>query len=192
MKTKFCADEVMVNLPLFHSGTGGSIPTSALHLHFEEIHRDTFMPLNEAWHSRLPECKNAFEGVFFGGLHDHEYWVVAWWSKPVARAYNGKGYLELRRMAIRDNAPKNTASRFLGWMARHLRKTTPTTKLISYQDAEVHTGTIYRASGWSPEGIKKNIGTGWQTRDANRQNQSTADKIRWEYQLQPEPKNEII
>jgi len=185
MKTKFCADDVMVNMPLFHSGHGGSIPTSALQLCFEPIHRDTFMPLNEAWHSRLPQCKNAFEGIFFGGKFDEQYWVVAWWSKPVARAYNGLGYLELRRMAIRDGAPKNTASRFLGWMARHIKKTTECTRLISYQDAEVHTGTIYKASGWVVGGIKKNIGVGWQTREANRQNQSVADKIRWEYSIKP-------
>jgi len=188
MKTRFCADDVMVNMPLFHSGHGGSIPTSALQLHFEPIHRDTFMPLNEQWHSRLPQCRNAFEGIFFGGKMGEEYWVVAWWSKPVARAYNGKGYMELRRMAIRDGAPKNTASRFLGWMTRHIRKTTETKKLISYQDAEVHTGTIYKASGWTVGG-RSTVGTlGWQTRGANRQNQSKADKIRWEHQLQPEPK----
>jgi len=152
------------------------------------------MPLNEAWHSRLPQCRNAFEGIFFGGKMGEEYWVVAWWSKPVARMLNGRGMLELRRMAIRDGAPKNTASRFLGWMARHIKKSTPEIKtLISYQDADVHTGTIYKASGWHVAKVGERVDeskqwNNWTTRGSNRQNQSKAPKHRWEYQLQPEPK----
>lgn len=189
MRTRFCADEVMVNLPLFHSGNGGSIPTSALQFHFEAIHRDTFMPLNEAWHSRLPDCKSAFDGFCFGALFDQEYWAVAWWSRPVARALNGKAWLELRRMAIRDGAPKNTASRMLGWMARNIRKShREIEKLISYQDADVHTGTIYRAAGWTVGKIGERIDetkkwNNWKTREGGRKNQSTSPKHRWEFPL---------
>ena len=190
MKTKFRADDVMVNMPLFHSGNGGSIPTSALQLKFEEIGRDTFMPLNEAWHSRLPNCKNAFEGIFFGALFEHEYWVVAWWSKPVARMLNGKGMIELRRMAIRDGAPKNTAIMFLGWMSRHISKKYPEIKtLISYQDVDVHKGTIYKASGWIIAKTGERVDelkkwNNWKTRGSNRVNQSASPKNRWEYTLQ--------
>jgi len=180
VKTKFRADDVVVDMPLFHNGLGGSIPTSALQLRFERVNRDTFMPLNEAWHSRLPDCKNAFEGWFYGAKFDSEWWAVAWWSKPVARAYNGLGYAELRRFAIRSGSPENTASRMLGFMARDIRKTMPEViKLISYQDTEVHKGTIYKAAGWVVDGERKNIGVGWKTRASNRINQSQADKIRW-------------
>lgn len=188
MKTKFCADEVMVNLPLFHSGDGGSIPTSALQFHFEPIHRDTFMPLNEAWHSRLPDCKNAFAGFFFGAVFEHKYYAVAWWSHPVARALNGKGWVELRRFAISSEAPKNTASRMLGWMVRTIRKTGEYEKAISYQDEDVHSGTIYKASGWTREKIGQRIDeskgwNNWKTREGNRKNQSTAPKHRWAINL---------
>lgn len=99
----------------------------------------------------------------------------------MAREYNGRGYLELRRMAISDDAPKNTASRMLGWMVREIRKL-GFVKAISYQDTEVHAGTIYKASGWKVGGLKKNIGTGWNTRDRPTM-QTTADKVRWELAL---------
>ena len=55
-------------------------------------------------------------------------------------------------------------------------------RLISYQDTDVHSGTIYKASGWKIGGTKKNIGTGWNTRKRNIM-QTTAEKIRWEYDL---------
>jgi hypothetical protein len=144
------------------------------------------MPLNNAWHSRLPDCKNAFQGWFYGAEFDGHMWAVAWWSKPVARMYNGLGFAELRRFAIRRGSPANTASRMLGWMARDIRKTMPhIVKLISYQDREVHKGTIYKASGWRVDGNRKKIGVGWKTRAANRQNQSQADKVRWALVLRP-------
>lgn len=189
MKTKFRADDVVVDMPLFHNGCGGSIPTSALQFRFERINRDTFMPLNEAWHSRLPECRNAFEGWFYGAKFDGEWWAVAWWSKPVARAYNGLGYAELRRFAIKPGSPENTASRMLGFMARDIRKTRPEVcKLISYQDADVHTGTIYKATNWVCEHIGERVDesktwNNWTTRGNNRKNQSKAPKHRWAYKI---------
>jgi hypothetical protein len=104
-------------------------------------------------------------------------------GNPVAREYNGRGYLELRRMAIHDDAPKNTASRMLRVMRLLIKKERPDTmRLVSYQDTEVHKGTIYKASGWYVGGMKKNIGTGWQTRNRPAM-QSAADKIRWELDL---------
>lgn len=187
MKTKFRAGDVVVDMPLFHSGLGGSIPTSALQFHVERIHRDVFMPLNEEWHSRLPGCANAFEGIFYGALYDHHYWAVAWWSKPVARKLNGRGWFELRRFAIHDDAPPNTASRMLGIMRRDISRCMPDVqRLISYQDTSVHDGTIYKAAGWqrtvTSNGYSKH---GWASRDAGRVNQSTADKVRWEYPMKP-------
>jgi hypothetical protein len=138
------------------------------------------MPLNNAWHSRLPDCKNAFEGWFYGAEFDGHVWAVAWWSKPVARMFNGLGFAELRRFAIREGSPDNTASRMLGWMARDIRKTMPQiVKLISYQDTAVHHGTIYKASGWACESVGQEVKTGWMSRASNRQNQSTAPKARW-------------
>jgi hypothetical protein len=53
-------------------------------------------------------------------------------------------------MACAPDAPKNTASRFLGWMVKHMKAQHPQhSRAISYQDTEVHAGTIYKASGWT-------------------------------------------
>lgn len=53
------------------------------------------------------------------------------------------------------------------------------TNLISYQDTEVHSGTIYKAAGWK-ETTRKIVGkTGWNSRKRN-QMQTTADKVRWD------------
>ena len=79
----------------------------------------------------------------------------------------------------------------LSVMAKLIRTELPHVwKLISYQDTEVHNGTIYKASGWFVGGHKTNIGKGWVTLGKGRQRgpmQSSADKKRWEKQIRPEP-----
>ena len=54
-------DSARVALPLFHTGNGGSIPTSTLQLRFYPCHREFAARMNKLWHSRLPEFAN--EGV---------------------------------------------------------------------------------------------------------------------------------
>jgi len=182
------ADDARIACPLFQAEYGGEVPTSALQLHVGKMSRSLFQTLNRAWHSRLPECGNCFMGDCFGAEFGNKYYAVAWWSHPVARALEGQGLLELRRMAVVDDAPKNTASRFLSVMTLIIRKTKPDIqKLISYQDTDVHTGTIYKAAGWEIGNIGERIDeskkyNNWKTRP-NRVNQSTAPKIRWEKAL---------
>jgi len=50
-------------------------------------------------------------------------------------------------------------------------------RLISYQDTEVHKGTIYKASGWIA--AKETDFITWNNRPRN-PDQSKAKKIRWE------------
>lgn len=66
--------------------------------------------------------------------------------------------LELNRMAISDNCPKNSESRALGICLRLLKKTYPHLKIIiSFADAcQCGDGTIYRASGFKLHSFKKN------------------------------------
>lgn len=97
---------------------------------------------------------------------------------------NGKEILELRRLAIADSAPPNTATQAISYMQKEIKRTMPDIKkLISYQDTEVHTGTIYKASNW-------NIGAetplmDWTTENRKRNTlQSNASKIRWEYDIE--------
>jgi len=85
-------------------------------------------------------------------------------------------------MAICDSSPKNTASRMISVMIKKIRAKFPSLNLaVSYQDTEVHTGTIYKASGWTATQITK--GADWNVSRDRDASQSTADKIRWEYEL---------
>jgi hypothetical protein len=82
-------------------------------------------------------------------------YAVALWNNPSGRCLPSH-WLELRRMACAPDAPKNTPSSFLAWMVRYFQKACPEReKCISYQDLDVHTGTIYKASGWAVEYVSK-------------------------------------
>ena len=103
---------------------------------------------------------------------------VGIWSHPVSNYRDAKRHLELRRLVIPDYAPKNTASRMLALMVRDIRKRfTQYSACISYQDTEVHLGTIYKAAGWISLGSSKS--GDWSHRGANRINQSLAPKVLW-------------
>lgn len=67
-------------------------------------------------------------------------------------------FIELARMAFDDYMPQNSESRCISVMIKMLKKNAPHIKvLISYADgAQCGDGAIYRASGFSLIGIKKN------------------------------------
>jgi hypothetical protein len=186
-----CADSVRVAYPLFQTEGGGSKPTSALQLKFGSIDQKRAISLNLIWHSRLPRFTDAMPrepAVAYGAIYDGIFYATAIWTAPIARLLNGRDWLELRRMAIADDAPANTASRMLGWMARDIQKRFPQiVRLISYQDTEVHTGTIYRAAGWEETMKSVVAGLGWNsdrksslaTQSYNKM-QSVSPKVRWE------------
>jgi hypothetical protein len=184
------ADNVRDSMPLFRNGSGGSIPTSAHQLlfHRTDVHRAC--ELNKLWHSRFPDIdwSNVVRNkdyICFVAEYDAIAYASAIWSSPIAgnRLKEGATSLELRRMAIAGDAPVNTASRMLGWMRRYIRKHLDhITVLLSYQDTEVHNGTIYKASGWIP--ASKSRGTSWTNKKRKRnKEQSLADKIRWELKV---------
>ena len=185
-------DSVRVAQPLFPVEGQGSIPMSPLQFEIKIINVPLAINLNKLWHSRLPIIKssNIFRNthnISFGAIYKNCYFAVGIWTSPVARLLNGLNYLELRRLAISNDAPKNTASRMIKIMTILIKKQMPEiVKLISYQDTEVHAGIIYKASGWSINGYTKNIGIGWNNRRRNKM-QTTSDKIRWEKQIRPEP-----
>lgn len=105
--------------------------------------------LIQRWHSRLPNVQrgpwmHAFRAHWNGFTYG-----VALWHNPSARSLP-QSWIELRRLAVAPDAPHCTASRMLGQMAQWIRVNAPDCdRLISYQDAEVHTGTIYSAAGWN-------------------------------------------
>lgn len=175
--------------PLFHKDIG-SVPSSPLQFNIGEINIKLACELNKIWHSRLPRIdwtnvvRNTHH-VCYAAEYKGVYFAVAIWSSPVAqnRLKDGDKILELRRFAISPEAPRNTASRMMKVMIRLIRKKFPgLTKLISYQDTEVHKGTIYKASNWTA--VHKSKGISWTTNKRKRNKEQTlAAKVRWEYDL---------
>lgn len=178
------ADGVRVAQPLFQAEGSGSLPTSALDLWLVKVDFAVAKSLNRLWHSRLPRINDPSQvmNLNYAAEFDGIYYAVAIWSHPVARLLPQIEWLELRRLAIAPDAPKNAATRMLAVMAMLIKKERPAVKrLISYQDTEAHTGTIYRAAGWELATLKHKGQTQWGCPSRPRPKaQSTAEKQRWE------------
>lgn len=184
----------MVAYPLFQEEGSGSIPTSPLDLFIGRIDIKEAVKLNAKWHSRLPIFDTGFcmNGWAYSADFKNKYYAVAIWSNPVAAALPQREWMELRRFAIADDAPKNTASRMLRIMALKIKIEFPhVVNLISYQDDETHAGTIYKAAGWMP--TMKHKGGSWDRPNAKNangkprtrpdRNAATGPKTRWEKSL---------
>lgn len=176
------ADGVREARSLFHERGSGAVPTSALQLEFNGTDIRTARTLNRLWHSRLPRfgrpaCRQAYTASF-----DGRFYAVAIWTNPLSRRLPQMEWLELNRMAIAQDAPKNTASRMLGWMTRDIRQRFPdVVRLVSYQDMEVHTGCIYKASGWVATVTTETKNTYWNCNSRDRSSEEVkANKQRWE------------
>lgn len=172
---------------------GGSIPTSTLQLFMEEISMRDACALNKRWHSMLPRtdlgnmlCGNM--SVAYAAGFEGRWYAVALFSQPIiyAVAKDGKT-IELRRLAICKDAPKNTASRMLAVCCRLAKKKYPfLEKVVSYLAVDVHAGTIYRAAGWIPVG--KIVPARPRRERGSKQRatgplQTTSAKQRWEFPL---------
>lgn len=69
------------------------------------------------------------------------------WKKYVEKS---EDLLELRRLVLIDDTPKNTESYFIGATLRWLKKNTQVRKIISYADPNYgHEGIIYKASNFN-------------------------------------------
>jgi len=186
-----CGDSVIATQETFQFPDGGAIPTSPLQFKFEVISAKAACDLNLKWHSRFPDIhwSNVVRNkryICFAAKFEGVYFAVAIWSSPIAgnRLKDGWLLLELRRMAICEQAPKNTASRMLSWMRKDINKRFPEIiRLISYQDTGVHLGTIYKASGWKLiNTMSKEVDWAATGRKRNKP-QSDYPKVRWELNL---------
>ena len=145
--------------------------------------------LNELWHSRLPKIhwSNVVRNthyICYAITYKQAVIGVGIWSSPVAqnRMKDGKRILELRRLALSDVCPKNTATYVLSKMIKNIRVTFPELiKLVSYQDKDVHNGTIYKAGNWVVGGETQLML--WDGKRKRNKLQSDSNKIRWEYGL---------
>lgn len=104
-------------------------------------------------------------------------------GRPAARSLSTDPprILELTRVYFVDEAPKNTESRGLSMMRRHVRTWFPSIRLlISYSDpSQGHGGGIYEADGWAPFGMTTHkSGYGWRSRP-NRKADPVTPKQRW-------------
>lgn len=185
--TSICGDSIRVAHPLFQTEGGGSTPTSPLQLHVGAISLDLAVTLNSLWHSRLPvvnvsNVQRTRHLECFGAEFGNCWYAAAIWTNPISPTFAHHPFLELRRFAIAPDAPKNTASRLLRIMARLLKVRLPNIeKFISYQDTEVHAGTIYAAAGWRPIGFTKGGVNTWARSHRSRaDDQARGDKVRWE------------
>lgn len=183
MKTR--AESIREMCPLFHqAGEGGSIPTSALQLHVGKIEFGFARELNRLWHSRLPRigtgCIRNMPFLCFAATFEDVVYAIGIWSNPVARNLPQDTWLELRRLAVGPQRPRNTCSRMLAIMRRLIRKERPKIQnLISYQDLGIHTGTIYKAAGWKPTVINRD-GNWTRAKRPRPRAQSETAKQRWE------------
>jgi hypothetical protein len=141
---------------------------------FERCPKRHAVVLVRAWHSRLPNVQDGPWQYAFHARRGDVTYAVALWNTPSGRCLP-QHWLELRRMACSPDSPKNTASRFLGWMVRWFRKECPEReRVISYQDTVVHLGTIYKAAGWINTWISKP-----RIRDRSGNRVGTYRKYRW-------------
>jgi len=96
-----------------------------------------------------------------GWFWESECVGVAWWLPPTKTAAqsfdkeNWRGVLALSRVALLDEIPKNAESFLIRHSMRLVdRKRWPI--LVSYADTwQGHSGTIYRAAGWTECGKSK-------------------------------------
>ncbi len=149
--------------------------------------------LNGLWHSRLPRTQTGPWQYAFAAHKDGFVYAVALWHNPSARGLPSH-WLELRRMAVAPDAPHCTASWMLSRMRRWFLSNCPEReRMISYQDCDVHTGTIYKAAGWTAAYVSKA-----RIRDRSKPRRGTrrdyrsnsngsapdgSEKIRWEMTL---------
>lgn len=180
-------DDVTLVSPLFTTDTVP--PKTARDLAFDGCDVHLACRLNAVWHSRFPriDWSNVVRNRHYACYAAHyggRFYAVAIWSSPIAanRLTDGDRLLELRRMAIAPDAPRFTATRMLSVMRKRIIADFPDViRLISYQDTEVHSGTIYKAAGWTAAAT--NTGDSWGVTRERSPDQSRAPKVRWELQL---------
>ena len=128
---------------------GGSIPTLALHVR----------------ECRFSEIRHVFEAFHYKGGHMGGGISVCYAAEVGGKIVGGvvvgkprhagkyAGLLELRRMAMLDECPKNSESKFMAVVIRLLRKRGICSGVLSYADGSVgHQGTIYAACNFKKIG----------------------------------------
>lgn len=81
---------------------------------------------------------------------------VAIYGKPMSR-HQPKDTIELRRLCLIDDTPRNTESWFIARTLKWLRANTDYSSVVSFADPNHgHLGTIYKASNFLYSGLEAN------------------------------------
>lgn len=151
-----CAGRITDSMPVFQAGGSGASPTPALHFYCDNKDARQFV-CQHHYSGKCPPSK-----FYFSAKVNNQRVGVCVFNIPqlpkIAKCYGVD--LELNRLVLLDDCPKNSESRFIGWALRWLRKNTQYKKVISYADPRFgHRGTIYRASNFEYLGLERGSGT---------------------------------
>lgn len=151
------ADSIKVTRPLFQTGEGGAVPTSAHQFRVVRCSRkevQNVVEKNHYSHSINGIISDycfmlVYEGKIYGGAIFGSMAMRNQWKKYHT---SEAGLVELRRLVCTPEAPKNSESFFIAQCLRQLRKI-GIKKVVTYADEEYgHKGIIYRASNFKYEG----------------------------------------
>lgn len=149
----------MAEQDLFPNLGSGSIPTSPLQLKVREVNFETAGNFYSKWHY-LGDT-DFIATINYGAFFENICHGAISYGSPNAKKMRGlydensqDGWFEIKRLAMTDDAPKNSESRFIRISLMLLRKTFGVVGLITLADSSVgHVGTIYKASGFSYRGL---------------------------------------
>ena len=156
---KTCGGSSTVEQSLFQVEDGGPTPTSPLQLQLKEISKLTAKRFYKRWHY-LGDT-GFISTINYGAYFDGELVGVISYGCPNATEMKGyfdrfhqKGWWEIKRLAMTDNCPKNSESRFIAISLKLLRKFNNVVGVVTLADSKVgHVGTIYKASGFKYLGL---------------------------------------
>lgn len=126
-----------------------------------------------------PPGARACLGVWYGG----RLMGVLMFGRPSARLEDQHNTLELTRMVLLDECPRNSESRALALATMWIRKNMhEIRRLIAYSDpAQGHEGTVYRAVGWRL--IGRTTGGRWSRSGRQRRDAAVGVKLKFELLL---------
>lgn len=155
---KICVGSLTGEQAAYQPSGGGSNPTPALH--FFQFPCGLTASAFVRKHHYSKKCPPA--QFYFGIDWNTKLVGVATFRRPslpkIQEAYGAD--IELSRLVLLDEVPKNSESRFIGWCLRWLKRNSSCRKVISFADPrQGHRGIIYRASNFSYLGEEKGHGT---------------------------------
>lgn len=156
-----CGGSLVAERSSNQTANGGSNPTPSLHFHpclLREV--SSFVKQNHYSHTHHKVVVYAFCLLMDGVLAGACLFGMAAGNLKCMTVLTGhdnpRDYLELQRLVLLDEVPKNSESRFIGWCLRWLKKNTSIKAVVSFADPVYgHSGIIYRASNWIYTGRQK-------------------------------------